>query len=129
MANYIKEKKTQRMTITNDIGEYQKTLEEIEDQKGKMQSSSEEMKSKRIQGTSEIGNIIMSIDNLLTKCQIRSTKKAAYSSVDQKFKNFDDLNQRGEHALAQLDEIQVNIVDMQKLLKRLEEHEANEGKN
>ena len=94
-----------------------------------MQSSSEEMKSKRIQGTSEIGNIIMSIDNLLTKCQIRSAKKAAYSNIDPKFKNFDDLNHRGEHALAQLDEIQVNIVDMQKLLKRLEEHEANEGKN
>ena len=35
MLNYIKDKKTQRMTITNDIGECQKKLEIIEEQKGK----------------------------------------------------------------------------------------------
>ena len=72
MANYIKEKKTQRMTITNDIGEYQKQLEELEEMKGKMQSESEEMTLKSIQGTSEVGKIIMSIENLKEKCELRS---------------------------------------------------------
>ena len=129
MTQYIREKKTQIMTITNEIGERQKDLENIEETKGKIQSNSEEMKSKRIQGTSEIGNIIMSIDNLLSKCQIRNTKKATYSNVDAKFKNFDDLNHRGQHALTQLDEIQVNISDMQTLIEKIQKHEANEGRN
>ena len=128
IANYIKEKKTQRMTITNDIGEYQKQLEELEEMKGKMQSESEEMTLKSIQGTSEVGKIIMSIENLKEKCELRSNKKAAYTTGDPRLKNFDDLDFRGEHAIKQLEDIEKNIIDMQKLAKKLDDHNNNDNK-
>uniref|UniRef100_A0A7S3JBC7 Uncharacterized protein n=1 Tax=Euplotes harpa TaxID=151035 RepID=A0A7S3JBC7_9SPIT len=121
-ATYMKEKKTQRMTITNDIGEYQKKLEEIEDQKGKMQSNSEEMKSKKIEGTSEIGKIIMSIDNLLIKCESINNKKGTFNLVDSKIKTVENLAERGENAIVQLETIKDSIIDMQSLIKILEQN-------
>lgn len=129
MANYIKEKKTQRMTITNDIGEYQKQLEKLEDEKGKMQTDSEETKLKSIQGTSEIGKIIMSIENLKEKFELKSNKKTAYQQGDPRLKNFDDLEFRGEHSIKQLEEIEKNIIDMQKLVENLEKYEEEQKKN
>jgi hypothetical protein len=76
------------------------------------------MKLKRVQGTSEIGNIIMSIDNLYEKVETKVDKKS--DNIDPKFKTFDDLTLRGEHALEQLEKIKNSIEDKQRLIARLD---------
>jgi chromosome segregation ATPase len=118
MANYIKEKKTQQMTITNEIGGLQKQLEVLENTKSKLQSTSEESKLKRRQEMSEIGNIVMSIDNLYNKVVSKGEKKVDTS--DTKYKTFEDLIVRGEFAIEQLENIKTNIEDKQRLIARLE---------
>lgn len=84
------------------------------------------MKSKRIQSTSEIGNIIMSIDNLHQKFEPKIEKKNG--TQDTRLRDFNDLKFRGENAIAQLEKIQNNIIDKQKLIKRLDEYYAGEQK-
>jgi hypothetical protein len=109
------------MTITNEIGGLQKHLEVLETDKSKIQSTSEESKLKRVQEISEIGNIIMSINNLfdtVNKGTTKGDKKA--ENIDPKYKTFDDLTLRGEFAIEQLENIKTNIEDKQKLIAKLE---------
>ena len=127
MTNYMKEKKTQQMTITNEIGGLQKYLETIESQKSKVQSNSEEMKQKRVQGTSEIGKIIMSIDNLYEKAKTKVDKKS--ENIDSKYKTFDDLTARGEYAIEQLEKIKGNTFFRVKLCQRMIESQKGANKN
>ena len=52
-TTYVKEKKTEQMTITNKIGGLQKYSEQLEGQKSKIQSISEENKLKKVKATSD----------------------------------------------------------------------------
>lgn len=127
MTNYIKEKKTQQMTITNEIGGLQKYLETMESQKSKVQSTSEEMKQRRVQGTSEVGKIVMSIDNLYEKAKTKVDKKT--ENVDSKYKTFDDLTARGLYALEQLEKIKANTYFRVLLCQRMQEDHKGSAKN
>ena len=127
MTNYIKEKKTQQMTITNEIGGLQKYLETMESQKSKVQSTSEEMKQRRVQGTSEVGKIVMSVDNLYEKAKTKVDKKT--ENVDSKYKTFDDLTARGLYALEQLEKIKANTYFRVLLCQRMQEDHKGSAKN
>jgi len=127
MANFIKEKKTDQMTITNEIGGLQKYLETQETEKSNSQSKDEENKLKRVQGTSEIGNIIMSVDNLYDKAKTKVDKKS--ENNDGKYKTFDDLAARGDFAIEQLEKIKNNTYFRVMLCQRMNDKQKNASKN
>lgn len=87
------------------------------------------MKHKKVQATSEIGNIIMSIDNLYNKVETKIDKKN--ENLDHKLKTFDIMAAIGKFSkslflitvtsIDQLDKIKNNIEDKQKLIAKLEQ--------
>ena len=101
MANNTKEMNTMKMTLNNKIATKQQDLEKIEDKKSRLMAESEENTSKKMQKTTEHGQILMTIDNLFNKCLAR--KELLVSSKDQQAKEgtktFDDMQKSGENAL------------------------------
>ena len=73
----------------------------IEERKGNLQAESEENTSKKMGKTSQIGKILMSIDNLYQKCINRKKDKKPgirYELNQEDLpKNFDNLKRRGTH--------------------------------
>lgn len=76
--------------------------------------------------TSEIGQILMSIDNLYKKCIERKKDQkggivyAVKSDIPDP-KNFDDVKKRGEYAKLQIEKIGEHLEDFNKLLRELKE--------
>lgn len=64
IAKFTKDKNTEKMTLNNKIATKQQRLEKIEDKKSKLMAESEENTSKKMQKTTEHGQILMTVDNL-----------------------------------------------------------------
>lgn len=77
---------------------------------------------KRMGKTSEIGQILMSIDNLYKKCIERETNsknagiKYQVSNESAHPKDFNDVKIRGEYAVQQLTKIKDHLRDFKKLI-------------
>ena len=68
LAHYIKEKETQKITINNEMSHQQQALEVIDNEKSTLLNQRDEKNKEKSQKTTAIGKILMTIDNLYTKC-------------------------------------------------------------
>lgn len=137
---HTKDMDSKIMGINNDIAikqkelevSFQVTIQDIEEEKNRLQSETEENTSKKMDKTSETGQILMSIDNLYNKCFGRKEKayiKHPMPNEDHP-KNFDDMKERGSMAIQQLELLEMYLDDFKQLRERLANNEAiNKKKN
>lgn len=65
---YQKEKDMEIMTLNNEIAKEQCRLDEIEEEKNKIKQKAEAIQLQKLSQTSELGMILMAIENLYNKC-------------------------------------------------------------
>ena len=103
IAQYTKDMGSEKMTLNNRIAVQQQSLEELEDQKGRLMAESEENTSNKMKKTREHGQILMTIENLYRKCkQRKELQTMAESKKTDSPKNFDNTKLRAENAVQQL---------------------------
>lgn len=126
MAEYLEVKTTEIMTLNNNIAIKQKNFEKLEEEKNKLQAIIEESSTKKLDETSEVGQILMSIENLYNKCinrkradeskKVRQAIQYTVSNDQEPLKNFNNIKKRGDLALVQLSLIENHMLDFQSLI-------------
>lgn len=101
----------------------------MEDQKNRMLTENQDITTKKMKRTTEHGQILMTIDNLFTKCQGRkeliiSMKKDATNSGTQKHENFDNMHLSGANAIEQLQLIKQCLENFGRLSSALKDKEG-----
>lgn len=139
---------TRIMTINNNIATKQKQLDALEKRKFTLQSLAEESNSNKLAAVSDIGQAIMSIQNLYEKCleqkefskqaqkdkinmakdqplKINNTKIVKGKDINLKNALNNELNvqQRDEIAREQVNYIMNNIQDYEKIIKNMSSDE------
>mmetsp|Transcript_3482 Transcript_3482/g.2949 ORF Transcript_3482/g.2949 Transcript_3482/m.2949 type:complete len:110 (+) Transcript_3482:571-900(+) len=105
------------MSLNNQITNKQSEKEKMDEEQNKIKGKQEEDTAKALKKTSEIGLILMAIDNLYNKCLI-GKNQSKYESTMNKNKSF---KERTEAAMKKLDSIADDYEDFDENLKDLKD--------
>ena len=114
--------KNKAMNLNNQISQMQNELQEVEKRKSTLQAQAEENTHKRMNKVSEVGQILMSINNLYQECKEREGTRIKVAAED----NFDDVQGRGERALEQLTEIHNKLEDFKAMIFDIEKKDKTD---
>jgi chromosome segregation ATPase len=124
-SDYIKDKSTEQVKLTNDIGTKNAELERILDEQNKLKAEAEEVSSKKLGKVSELAQILMAIDNIEVKCFNRQGTKQMVRHVlpsdEEKPKNFDDLEKSVRYAKMQLSAVKNYLFDYKKIYENIQD--------
>ena len=118
---YFNTTKIEIMSLNNQITNKQSEYEKMEDLKNKIKGYEEEETGKQLKKTSEIGLILMAIDNLYNKCVDSKSHLRYRVQNDSNNKKFENFTQRTTHAVNQLNVISEYYEDFDVVIKDLEE--------
>jgi len=116
-ANFVNSTNIDIMSLNNQITNKQSEKEKMDEEQNKIKGKQEEDTAKALKKTSEIGLILMAIDNLYNKCLI-GKNQSKYESTMNKNKSF---KERTEAAMKKLDSIADDYEDFDENLKDLKD--------
>ncbi len=107
------------MTLNNEIAVQQFKYDEIEDKKNKIKQQEEENQMKKLSKTSELGMILIAIENLYLKCDEREgagALKYIAQAEDDEAKNYDKVSKRARYAEQQLEKVMQYMKDFDSII-------------
>ena len=122
---YQKRINAEIMALTNDTQSQQEEFNKIEDKKSQIKSEEEDNQKKKLDKTSELGMILMAINNLYNKCNEREGKTTLKYPVQgvAEPEDFNRWKTRADYAEQQMKMIIQLVKDFQVIIKNWEEEE------
>ena len=118
------------MKLNNQIAAKKSEYEQIIDEQNALKAEAEEISSKKLGRVSELAQILMAIENIEQKClERKGTKQMVRHPVplEQKPKNFDDLEKSVKFAKLQLGAIKNYLLDYIEIHKNVQDAKDGGG--